>query len=69
MTINEANELLRNIDSTHAELLNCLELLCKEYGYIQGMIIANFRDLESGTKSLVEIQSVIEQIKQELKLL
>ncbi|MEG4964780.1 MULTISPECIES: hypothetical protein [unclassified Microcoleus] len=51
------------------ELLECLESLCKEYGYVQGMTITNFRDLVSGKKALAEIQDLIEKVKQKLKSL
>lgn len=67
MTIHEANNLLQNGEATQAHLLDCLEKLCKEYGYIQGMTIANFRDLVAGEKTLAEIQDLIEQLKQKLK--
>lgn len=66
MAISEAYKLLKSINPDQAKLLYCLELLCKEHGYIHGMIIANFRDLESGTKALAEIQELIEQLKERL---
>ncbi|MEG4497586.1 hypothetical protein QUB05_05555 [Microcoleus sp. F10-C6] len=66
MTIREAS-LLLNEEATQFQLLNCLENLCKEYGYIEGMMLAQFRDFASGQKSLSEIQSLIEQIKQKIE--
>ncbi len=66
MTINEANKLLKNINFTHAELLDCLESLCKEYGYIQGMTIAKFQQVFL-CQTLVEIQNLIDQLKEKLK--
>ena len=68
MTINQANELLKNVNCSQAELLDCLELLCKEYGYVKGVIKAGFRNSESGKKTLAEIQDLINQLKQKLKL-
>jgi hypothetical protein len=67
MTIHESNHLLRNIKTTQSQLLDCLENLCKEYGYIQGMISANFRDLDSGHQALSEIQLLIKQLKCKIK--
>ncbi|MEG4458260.1 hypothetical protein [Microcoleus sp. N9_A1] len=67
MTIREANRLLENAGASQSQLLDCLESLSKEYGYIQGMTIANLRDLVSGQKALAEIQALIEQLKQKLK--
>ncbi len=66
MTIYEANKLLNNSEVKRIQLLKCLEDLCKEYGYIQGMIIANFRDLTSNKKTLNEMQLLIEQLKERL---
>jgi hypothetical protein len=67
MTIHEANSLLESKEASLAQLVDCLEDLSKEYGYIQGMIIANLRDLISGRKTLAEIQSLIELIKEKIK--
>ncbi|MEG4121753.1 hypothetical protein QUA43_30315 [Microcoleus sp. N9_B4] len=67
MTIDKARKLLETINPSKSQLLDCLEDLCKEYGYIQGMTIASLRDLISGRKTLAEIQLLIEQIKQKIK--
>ncbi|MEG4326780.1 hypothetical protein [Microcoleus sp. herbarium5] len=67
MTINKARKLLEATNSSKCQLLDCLEDLAKEYGYIQGMTIGNLRDLVSGKKTLAEIQDLIEQIKQKIK--
>lgn len=67
MTIDKARKLLENTNSSKCQLLDCLEDLAKEYGYIQGMTISNLRDLVSGRKTLAEIQNLIEQIKQKIK--
>lgn len=50
-----------------AELLRCYEDLCKEYGYVQGMSAANLREIAAGRKTLDEMQSLIEQLKEKLK--
>lgn len=67
MTIHEANRLISSSETNRGELLQCLEDLCKEYGYIQGMSIANLRELVSGKKTLAEMQLLIEQLKDKLK--
>ncbi len=67
MTIHEAKQLLNDAKVSRCQLLDCLETLSKEYGYIQGMIIANLRDLVTGRKALAEIQNLIEQIKEKIK--
>lgn len=67
MTIHEASHLLENIEATQSQYLECLENLCKEYGYIQGTINAKLRDLTSGCKVLSEIQVLINQLKQKIK--
>ncbi|MEG4108995.1 hypothetical protein [Microcoleus sp. S13_C5] len=67
MTIREASQLLEDTEASKAQLLDALEQLCKEYGYIQAMTIANLRDLTSGRKTLAEIQQLIEQLKQKIK--
>ncbi|MEP6517456.1 hypothetical protein [Microcoleus vaginatus] len=67
MTIDKAKQLLEAPNSSQAQLIDCLEDLAKEYGYIQGMTIGNLRDLVSGRKTLAEIQNLIEQIKQKIK--
>ncbi|MEG5048667.1 hypothetical protein [Microcoleus sp. B4-C1] len=67
MTIDKAKQLLESINASKSQLLDCLEDLCKEYGYIQGMTIGNLRDLVSGKKTLAEIQNLIEQIKEKIK--
>ncbi|MEG4458916.1 hypothetical protein [Microcoleus sp. N9_A1] len=67
MTIDKAKQLLESINPSKPQLLDCLEDLCKEYGYIQGMTIGNLRDLVSGRKTLAEIQNLIEQIKEKIK--
>ncbi|MEG4944643.1 hypothetical protein [Microcoleus sp. F4-D5] len=69
MTVREANQLLADSKATQDKLLECLEDLSKEYGYIQGMTIANLRDLVAGKKTLAEIQELIDQLKQKLKSL
>ena len=66
MTIQEANNLLQK-EATQTQLLDCLESLCKEYGYIEGMINAEIWDLASGGKVLSEIQILIEQLEQKIK--
>lgn len=66
VTIQEANNLLQGT-ATQAQLLDCLESLCKEYGYIQGMISAKFRDLTSCHKVLAELETLIKQLKQQIK--
>ncbi|MEG4842462.1 hypothetical protein QUB24_30760 [Microcoleus sp. B9-D4] len=67
MTIDRAKQLLGIANPSICQLLDCLEDLAKEYGYIQGMTIGNLRDLVSGKKTLAEIQNLIEQIKQKIK--
>ncbi|MEG4335411.1 hypothetical protein QUB40_26260 [Microcoleus sp. AT9_A2] len=67
MTIDKAKQLLEAVNPSKCQLLDCLEDLAKEYGYIQGMTISNLRDLVSGRKTLAEIQNLIEQIKQKIK--
>jgi len=67
MTIDQAKHLLEATNSSKSQLVDCLEDLCKEYGYIQGMTISNLRDLVSGRKTLAEIQNLIEQIKHKIK--
>ncbi len=69
MTIHETERLLREIKATQHQLLNCLENLCKEYGYIQGMTVANFRDANCEKETFAEIQNLIEQLKQKIKSL
>ena len=66
MTIQEANNLLQK-EATQTQLLDCLKSLCKEYGYIEGMINAELWDLASGGKVLSEIQILIEQLEQKIK--
>jgi hypothetical protein len=66
MTIQEANRLLQTLGASKAQLLKCYEDLCKEYGYIQGMTFASFRDAVSSRKTLVEMQGLIEQIHNRL---
>ena len=60
MTIDKAKQLLSVDNPSKSQLVDCLEDLCKEYGYIQGMTIGNLRDLISGRKTLAEIQNLIE---------
>lgn len=67
MTIDKAKYLLEAINPSKSQLVDCLEDLSKEYGYIQGMTIGNLRDLVSGRKTLAEIQSLIEQLKQKIE--
>ncbi|MEG4066259.1 hypothetical protein QUA42_02705 [Microcoleus sp. Pol11C2] len=67
MTIDKAKQLLAVDNPNKSHLVDCLEDLSKEYGYIQGMTIGNLRDLVSGRKSLAEIQNLIEQIKHKIK--
>ena len=67
MTIDKAKQLLEVTNPSQSQLVDCLEDLGKEYGYIQGMTIAGRRDLVSGRKTLAEIQSLIDQIKQKIK--
>ncbi|MEG4081976.1 hypothetical protein [Microcoleus sp. Pol8_D1] len=67
MTIDKARKLLEIANPSKSQLVDCLEDLCKEYGYIQGMTIGNLRDLVSGRKTLAEIQDLIEQIKHRIK--
>ncbi|MEG4147883.1 hypothetical protein [Microcoleus sp. Pol12B5] len=67
MTIHEASQLLSDDKVSRLQLLQCYESLCKEYGYIQGMTIANLRDLISGRKTLAEMQLLIDQLKERLK--
>ncbi|MEG5018257.1 MULTISPECIES: hypothetical protein [unclassified Microcoleus] len=67
MTIHEANELLANDKAERLQLLHCYANLCKEYGYIQGMIIANQRDVMSSGETLAEMQLLINQLTERLK--
>ncbi|MEG4842621.1 hypothetical protein [Microcoleus sp. B9-D4] len=67
MTIDKAKQLLEAANPSKSQLLDCLEDLAKEYGYIQGMTIANLQNLVFGKKTLAEIQNLIEQIKQKIK--
>ncbi|MEG4047824.1 hypothetical protein [Microcoleus sp. Pol17_C1] len=67
MTIDKAKKLLEAVNPSKSQLVDCLEDLCKEYGYIQGMTIATLRDLLSGRKTLAEIQNLIDQIKHKIK--
>lgn len=67
MTIHEAKRLLDSSQTNRGELLQCLEDLCKEYGYIQGMTIANLREIVTGRRTLGEMQGLIEQLKDKLK--
>ena len=67
MTVHETNQLLASNNATRSQLLQCLENLCKEYGYIQGMTIANLRDLVLSKKTLAEMQLLINQLKERLK--
>ncbi|MEG3907312.1 hypothetical protein QT979_08615 [Microcoleus sp. w2-18bC1] len=67
MTIDKARKLLEVANPSISQLLDSLEDLGKEYGYIQGMTIGNLRELVSGRKTLAEIQDLIEQIKQKIK--
>ncbi|MEG4027571.1 MULTISPECIES: hypothetical protein [unclassified Microcoleus] len=67
MTIDKARQLLSADNPSKHQLVDCLEDLSKEYGYIQGMTIGNLRDLVSGRKTLAEIQNLIEQIKHKIK--
>lgn len=67
MTINEAHKLLET-DPTQLELLNCLESLSKEYGYIEGMKNAKCR-IGDEKATLAEIEDLIEQLKQKLRLI
>jgi hypothetical protein len=67
MTIDKAKQLLSVDNPSKSQLVDCLEDLSKEYGYIQGMTIGNLRDLLSGRKTLAEIQNLIEQIKHKIK--
>ena len=66
MTIQEANNLLQK-EATQTQLLDCVESLCKEYGYVEGMISGELWDLASGGEVLSEIQILIEQLKQKIK--
>lgn len=68
MTVYRANQLL-NDGANKGELLECVESLCKEYGYVQCMMNAKFRDLESGKLALAELQDLIDQLNQKLKSL
>ena len=67
MTIHEANQLLNSSVVSRRQLLKCYQDLCKEYGYIQGMSVANLRDLVSGRKTLTEIQLLIDQLSERLE--
>ena len=67
MTTQEANFLLANNKASRLQLLQCYENLCKEYGYVQGMLIANLRDLVSGKETLAEMQLLIDQLRDKLK--
>lgn len=66
MTIQEANRLIEDAKASKLQLLKCYEDLCKEYGYIQGMTLASLRDAAASRKTLVEMQSLIEQIQNKL---
>lgn len=67
MTIHEASQLLSNKTVSRRQLLICYQDLCKEYGYIQGMSVANLRDLVSGRKTLAEMQLLIDQLTERLE--
>lgn len=67
MTIHEANKILNDNTAHRIQLLKCLEDLSKEYGYIQRTTFDRFSDSTSSRQTLVEMQTLIDQLKERLR--